>query len=627
MIKKLFPVMAVLALFSCNSEIKKENHEVEIETPKVEVINHSYSKLEEVKTIRLNLELSLDVDNRVIDGVARHHMKNLGFEKAYFDIKDIDIKKVTLGKSNNEIQTNFEIGDYDSLLGAPLTVDLSKTDSLINIYYSTSPDSEALGWLSPELTGSGKHPFLYTQGQAILTRTWIPIQDTPENRITYSATVEAPEGMLPLMSATNPTELNESGVYQFEMEQPIPCYLLALTVGELEYRRLSENSGVYAEPHMIDAAEKEFKDIPKMIDAAEGLYGKYSWDVYDVLVLPYSFPFGGMENPRLTFLTPTLIAGDGSLVSTVAHELAHSWSGNLVTNASWDDFWLNEGFTVYFENRIMREVYGDEVAEMLSIIEFQELQNTIDDMNSKGENLDTHLKLDLDNRNPDDGMTDIAYVKGAFFLKTIEREVGKEKFDEFINAYFNEYKFKTLTTEDFIEYLNSNLLTPNDITFNTEEWIYGAGIPDNVVKIESKRLTIVQDLANKFKTGEPLPKDLKRQDKTTQEWMAFIRAFDGELSKEKMMEIDKQLNFKNSGNSEIMSEWFVLGIKNDYKEIRPEMKAFLVQVGRRKYLEPLYTTLADSEETLDWAKEVYKDARPNYHAISFNTVDEILGMK
>ncbi len=626
MIKKIFTVLAVLTLFSCKQENTNEPKETEKKTSEVVITNHSYSKLDQVKTLHLNLELSIDIEKKVIEGVARHRVKNQGFDKVYFDVKDLNIHKVTLGDTKEEVDTKFEIGAYDSILGSPLIVDLNMGDLFVNIYYTTTPESEALGWLAPELTGSGKYPFLYTQGQAILTRTWIPVQDTPENRFTYTATVKAPKGMLPLMSATNPKGLKEDGVYRFEMKQPIPSYLLALTVGELEYRKLSANSGVYAEPHLIDAAEKEFKDIPKMIDAAEGLYGKYLWDIYDVVVLPYSFPFGGMENPRLTFVTPTLIAGDGSLVSTIAHELAHSWSGNLVTNASWDDFWLNEGFTVYFENRIMEEVYGKEVANMLAIIELQELKKTIKEMKANGQEVDSHLKLDLNGRNPDDGMTDVAYGKGAFFLKTLEKEVGRERFDEFINSYFNAHKFGTLTTEDFVKYLNTNLLKPLNLDFNTDEWIYGAGIPSNVVKVESEKFKIVEKLAQEIKDGKDLPKDLKRQDKTTQEWMAFIRAFDGELSKDKMIAIDNHLNFKNSGNSEIMSEWFVLGIKNDYKEIRPEIKAFLIKVGRRKYLEPLYTTLADSEETLEWGKEVYKEARPFYHAISFNTVDGILGL-
>ena len=363
-----------------------------------------------------------------------------------------------------------------------------------------------------------------------------------------------------------------------------------------------------------------------MIDAAQKMYGDYLWDVYDVIVLPHSFPFGGMENPRLTFATPTLIAGDGSLVSVIAHELAHSWSGNLVTNASWNDFWLNEGFTVYFENRIMEEVYGKEIAAMLALIEYQELEKSVNEMMANGREKDTHLKLELHDRDPDEGMTDVAYVKGAFFLKTIEETVGREKFDEFLRSYFNAYQFETLTTEEFVIYLNENLLVKENIDFNIDEWIYGEGIPDNVVKIESDRFKIVQDYAGDIRNGGKLPQNLKRGDKITQEWLAFIRAFNGELSKEQMIMVDEQLNFKNSGNSEIMSEWFVLGIKNDYKEIRPEIKAFLKKVGRRKFLEPLYTTLAATEETLAWGKEVYKEARPFYHAVSFNTVDKILGV-
>jgi aminopeptidase N len=628
MIKRLFPAFIAIALFSCNQEVKINQEETTQEKQEVDakVTNHSYGNIDEINTSHLHLELNVDFENQILKGVARHKMNNKGSEKAIFDIKKLNIEKITLGAEGSEKETTYTIGKYDSLLGSPLVVDISTEDRFINIYYSTPKDAAALDWLAPELTGSKKYPFLYTQGQAILTRTWIPVQDTPENRFTYSADLKVPSELMALMSATNPTETNETGEYTFQMKQPIPSYLLALAVGELEYAKLGERSGVYAEPHMIDAVEKEFKDIPKMIDAAQEMYGAYLWEVYDVIVLPHSFPFGGMENPRLTFATPTLIAGDGSLVSVIAHELAHSWSGNLVTNASWNDFWLNEGFTVYFENRIMEEVYGKEIADMLALIEFQELEKSINEMMTSGREKDTHLKLELNDRDPDEGMTDIAYVKGAFFLKTIEEKVGREKFDEFLRAYFNAYQFETLTTEEFVTYLNENLIVKENVDFNIDEWVYGEGIPDNVLKIESDRFKIVQELAVEFKTSGKLPQKLKRGDKVTQEWLAFIRAFEGELSKDKMIKIDEQLNFKNSGNSEIMSEWYVLGIKNDYTELRPEIKAFLKKVGRRKYLAPLYSTLAASEESLAWGKEVYKEARPYYHSVSYNTIDEILGV-
>ncbi|PKR81189.1 aminopeptidase [Brumimicrobium salinarum] len=628
---KLLFILSFAMLFSCNTGDKKTQKEAQSNQSKdVTIKNHSYGNIDKIRTAHLHLELNVDFQNQILAGVARHKMINEGANRAIFDIKDLKIDSITLGAEGNEVSANYEVGKRDSLLGSPLIVELTKNDRFVNIYYETTKNSEALDWLAPELTGSKKHPFLYTQGQAILTRTWIPVQDSPENRFTYSADLKVPSDLMALMSATNPTVKNDDGLYSFQMKQPIPSYLLALAVGELEYAQLGPKSGAYAEPHMIAAAEKEFKDIPQMIEAAQKIYGDYLWDVYDVIVLPYSFPFGGMENPRLTFATPTLIAGDGSLVSVIAHELAHSWSGNLVTNASWNDFWLNEGFTVYFENRIMEAVYGKEIADMLALIEFQELESSVNEMMSSGREKDTHLKLELQERDPDEGMTDIAYVKGAFFLKTIESKVGRETFDQFLSSYFNAYQFETLTTEEFVSYLKSNLLEKENVDFNVDAWVYGEGIPDNVVKIKSDRFEKAEKLAIEIKNEDELPAEftsLSRDDKITQEWIAFIRAFEGKLAKEKMIKIDEQLNFADCGNAEIMSEWYILGIKNNYTEIRPEIKAFLKKVGRRKFLAPIYTTLASTDETLKWGKEVYKEARPYYHAISYKTVDEILGVK
>ncbi len=630
MVQKTVSLLFIAFLLSCNNNDSQEDsqsstNEKTNDKEAVEVDNHSYSNIEEVQTEHLHLNLNINFEEKIISGVARHEMKNNGAERAIFDVQELKIDSITTGGKNNEKIAEYSIGESDELLGAPLTVEITPSTEQVNIYYQTKPEAQALDWLDPSLTGSGKHPFLYTQGQAILTRSWVPVQDTPGNRFTYTADLQVPSELLALMSASNPTSKNDSGSYSYEMSQPIPSYLLALAVGELEYAQLGEQSGVYAEPHMIDAVASEFRDIPKMMDAAQDLYGAYLWETYDVIVLPHSFPFGGMENPRLTFATPTLIAGDRSLVSVIAHELAHSWSGNLVTNASWNDFWLNEGFTVYFENRIMEKIYGKEVADMLALIEYQELEESVDQMIANGNAKDTHLKLHLDHRNPDEGMTDIAYVKGAFFLKTLEKAVGRDKFDQFLRAYFEKHKFETLTTEDFIKYLKVNLLEKENIDFNVDEWIYEDGIPDNVVTIDSDRFEKAQQLAQQLKESGTFPKELDREDKTTQEWLAFIRAFKGELALSKMKQVDEQLNFRDSGNAEIMSEWFILGIKNDYQALRPDIKAFLKKVGRRKFLRPIYQTLADgSEEDIAFALSVYEEARPNYHSVSYNTIDEIL---
>jgi len=446
---------------------------------------HSYANIDEIRTTHLHLDIEVNFESEIVSGVARHQMGEHSCDTAIFDIKGLDIKKITIGEKD-EKETDFEIGDEDEWLGQPLYIKIKPSTKYINIYYQTTDATEAIDWLPASLTSGKKQPFMYTQGQAILTRSWIPIQDSPMSRITYSADIQVPNDLLAIMSADNPEKKNSDGVYHFEMKQKIPSYLIALAVGDLTYTALGDNCGVYSEPELAAKCKYEFADLPKMIATAESLYGEYRWDQFDMVILPYSFPFGGMENPRLTFANPTLLAGDQSLVSVVAHELAHSWSGNLVTNATWDDFWLNEGFTVYFENRIMEELYGKEVAEILQVIERQELDVTLDDMEN-GDNPhpeDTRLKLELTERNPDDGMTEIAYNKGAFFLRTIEELVGRKKFDEFLKEYFNDHAFETISTEKFIRYLNTELLEPNKLTdFNVNEWVYQPGLPENCVSV------------------------------------------------------------------------------------------------------------------------------------------------
>lgn len=635
---KIFKFVSVFSLivllFSCTSNEDSQTNSGKVITNQKVRDAHSYANVDEIRTKHLHLDLDVDFEKKYIYGVARHTMENKGSDTAVFDIKGLEIQKVTLGEKGHEKNTSYIIGIEDSILGAPLSVKIDKNTSLINIYYKTTEDSDAIDWLSPELTKGKKYPYLYTQGQAILTRTWIPSQDSPSNRITYSADVTVPKELMALMSAKNPVVKNDSGKYHFEMNQPIPVYLIALAVGNLEYRKIGKNCGVYSEPEMIRQVAWEFQDLRKLIVAAESIYGKYQWEQYDVIVLPYSFPFGGMENPRLTFANPTLIAGDRSLISVIAHELAHSWSGNLVTNATWDDFWLNEGFTVYFENRIMESMYGKEVADILALIEFQELEMEIREIEEGDHPDDTYLKLELDGRNPDDGMTTIAYVKGAFFLKTLEELVGREKFDAFVNGYFQKYQFQTLTTETFEKYLEEKLLKTNNVKFNTREWLYGRGIPKNCVKIESPRFLAAQQMADDFVAGKDIFKlkvpgkkrkiDLKRDHFVTQEWLAFIRRLPRNIDIEKLKLLDQKINFKGWGNAEIATEWYVLGIEAGYKDIRPNMAKFLNKIGRRKFLLPIYKTLAKDPENLAWARKVYAEAKQNYHHVSKSTMDEIL---
>lgn len=640
--KTIFGVASVaLILASCDSPAAETTKNQPIVSGNVNADDsHTYSNVDEIRTTHIDLELDVNFDNKRIYGVARHEMKRIkDTDTAIFDINGPKIQKVTLGEKGKEVETDFIVGKMRTFIGQPLSVKIEKDTRFINIYYETTDNADALDWLDPSLTAGKKHPYLYTQGEAILTRTWIPVQGTPANRITYSADVTVPKDLMALMSAENPTKKSEDGKYHFEMKQPIPVYLIALAVGNLEYQSLGKNCGVYTEPEMIRDAQWEFADLPKMISAAESLYGPYKWDQYDVIILPYSFPFGGMENPRLTFANPTLIAGDRSAVSVIAHELAHSWSGNLVTNATWDDFWLNEGFTVYFENRIMEKLYGKETADMLAIIEFQELEKEIKEFTDNGKEEDTRLKLDLKDRNPDDGMTQVAYVKGAFFLKTLEKTVGREKFDEFLKSYFNDHQFQTLTTEQFKAYLEKKLLKPNKIEFNCDEWFYKGGLPENCVRLVSPRFEKIQKLADEFAAGKDIfkkPKKkkgkkqqpaLSRDQYTPQEWQVFIRQLPDVMKPEQLAEIDAKLDFKNWGNAEVATEWYVLSINSNYEAVKPQLEKFLFKIGRRKFLVPIYGALKDSKTWNAWGKAVYLKSKNNYHPVSVMTLDEMWGVK
>lgn len=612
-----------LALIGCSQTENKENQTKSSQSltmPKQINDSHSYGNYAQANTTHINLNLEADFNKKELKGFVTHYINNNNAEEIIFDTKGLEIEKVTLGDGS---EASFELGKEDEILGQPLTVKIKPETKELTIYYKTTPKSEAVQWLNPQQTAYKKSPFLFTQGEAILTRSWIPIQDSPGNKITYEASIQVPDTLTAVMSAeVIPNEETIPGLFQFKMENPIPCYLIALSIGQLEYRSLGKRSGVYAEPNMIDACVAEFDDIEKMIEAAENLYGPYAWGQYDVIVLPPSFPFGGMENPRLTFATPTIIAGDRSLTSLIAHELAHSWSGNLATNSTWNDFWLNEGFTVYFEMRIMEELYGRDYSEMLALLSYQGLLGELEELDS----VDTHLKLDLEGRNPDDGMTAIAYDKGYFMLRMIEESIGRDAFDEFLKQYFTDFKFKNLNTEEFLAYINENLEGAEEL--NLKDWIYQPGLPSNCPKPESNKFELVER-AHNFKPNDfSSVVGLNPEKWTTHEWIHYIRNIDVDSWKSNNLFAiaDKEFNFTNTGNSEIAAAWFEKSIEGGYEAAYPKMEEFLIHVGRRKFLTPLYSALKENGQ-IEKAREIYQKARPNYHSVSTNTMDELLGVK
>ncbi len=614
---KLFSgLLTIFILYLAGCDMGKNVYKVDYND------SHSFAHPKDAVVKHLDLDLNVDFSAKKLSGKVSLLFDNTGHvSELHLDTRDLNIQEVTMGEDNEP--TTFRLGDEVAYLGQPLVINITPTTKRVNIRYETSPGAAALQWLTPEQTAGGKQPFLFTQSQAILARTWIPCQDSPGIRITYSARIQTEPQLMAVMSAENPTEKSSDGVYNFTMKQPIPSYLLALAIGDLQFSSLGERSGVYAEPSVIDKAAFEFSDTEKMIAAAEKLYGPYRWDRYDIIVLPPSFPFGGMENPRLTFATPTILAGDKSLVALVAHELAHSWSGNLVTNANWNDFWLNEGFTTYFEHRIMEEVYGVQYADMLAVLSFHDLQKTLTQTGPEHE--DTHLFLNLGGRDPDDGMTAIAYDKGHFFLRTLEKAAGREKWDAFLRSYFDKFAFTSMTTEVFLSYLKKALFTTQ--TQQTEArldaWVYGPGVPDNAALSESEEFSKVESEMQKWLAGAAA-NSITTTDWTTHHWLHFLRSLPQGLSKNQMLALDNAFKLSKSGNSEIMHAWLLHVVANKYDRGYAALEHFLTSMGRRKFLKPLYTQMMKTPGMVQMAKLIYSKARASYHPISVTTIDEIL---
>ncbi len=580
---------------------------------------HSFSNPLEIVVEHLHLDLKVDFERRVLHGKARLKLKWLkDVSELWLDTRDLDIHKVILPGGT----AGYSIGEAVSFLGRPMRVSLPPRTPEIEIEYSTQPASAALQWLSPEQTSGGKHPFLFTQSQAILARTWIPCQDTPTVRMTYSARIQVPPGLLAVMSAENPQQNSADGVYEFRMQNPIPSYLMALAAGDIAFQAIGERSGVYAEPDVLEKAAWELSDTESMVIAAEKLYGPYRWGRYDLIILPPSFPFGGMENPRLTFATPTILAGDRSLVALVAHELAHSWSGNLVTNATWNDFWLNEGFTVYFEHRIMEAVYGRDYEEMLALLSLQSLRKEAAELPAR----DTWLHLNLAGRDPDDGMTEIAYEKGYFFLRLCEETVGRERWDEFLRAYFERFAFHSMTTAGFVQHLRERLVRGDaalEKKLCIDGWVYGPGIPDNCPVVQTTALEEVEAAARSFTSGAAAA-TLRTDGWTTHHWLHFLRSLKDPLDRARLEDLDAAFHFTARGNSEILHDWLLHAIAGSYQPAYGALEDFLTRQGRRKFLKPLYKKMAETPEGMEMAKRIYQKARPRYHSVSAGSIDEIL---
>ncbi len=587
---------------------------------------HSHARPNEARVTHVALDLATDFTAKTLAGTATLTVARApGATELVLDARDLTILGAT-DAGGDALQ--YALGASDPIMGAPLTVQLPTRGDRISIRYRTSPGASALQWLSPAQTAGKRQPYLFSQGQAILTRTWIPTQDSPGIRQTYEARITVPAALRAVMSAEQLTPDGEPAAagrtFRFRMNEAIPHYLIAIAVGDIAFREIGPRTGVYAEPSVVDSAAREFADVERMVGVAESIYGPYRWGRYDILVLPPSFPFGGMENPRLTFATPTILAGDRSLVSLIAHELAHSWSGNLVTNATWSDFWLNEGFTTYFENRIMEAMYGRDIAVMLQALERTELDAEIAGFGA--DTAETILHLRLAGRDPDDGMTQIAYNKGSSFLRMLELAVGRERFDQYLRSYFDRHAFQPMTTARFLADMRANLLGGSDARYRelqVDRWVYGTGLPSNMPVARSDRFARVEAQARAFAQGA-VPTSLVTTGWITQEWQHFLGSLPDTMTTAQMAALDQQFGFTRTGNSEILFAWLRKAIASRYQPAMSALETFLTTQGRRKFLVPLYGDLMKAEWGRPVARRIYATARPLYHPVSTGSLDGLL---
>lgn len=571
---------------------------------------HSYSEPEKVQIKNIDLDLQVDVEKQTIVGTAILLLdRKDGSANLILDSKNLKIEKIETKNSNGKwSEAKFTLGKMDEILGEKLEIELpkNKSDKIVKITYATTPNSKALQWNTPEQTIS-KRPFLITTSQAIAARTWIPCQDTPVVRATYTAKIHvAQPDLMAVMSANNnPLKVNPKGIYNFKMDIPVPSYLIALTVGKLEFKSTGPRTGVYAEPYMIENAAAEFIDAEKMLQAAEKMYGKYVWGRYDLLVLPASYPWGGMENPKLTFVTPTLVTGKKDLVDVVAHEIAHSWSGNLATNATWNDVWINEGFTTYVQYRIIEELHGTPTRMRDMALDKSALEEYLKDKETPA--ADTKLRMDFKGREPDDAFTDVPYIKGALMLFTIEEKVGKPAFDAFLKNYFAKYTFKSVSTDQVVEELSKIV----DKAFLTE-WIDQPGLPQNVANIQSTMIDNVDMMVRTFKLmgGAPGKSDLAQM--TSKDVCYYLQSLPKNASIYKLDYIDSVFGFSRTTDPEVRTLWYKLTLPRDYKSSMESVPTFLSSVGRGKFVVPVFTALTETKKGRKLAVSIYEKNKMFY---------------
>ena len=576
---------------------------------------HSYNDTTQPETTHLLWKATVDFASKTIEGEVTLTLAEAGAGPFDLDTRDLTILEV---RDDTGRKLEHAVAAPEEILGSRLRVQLHEGTHAVTVRYRTSPEASALQWLEPAQTLGGKKPFLFSQCQAIHARSVVPVQDTPRLRIKYRAELTIPADLCLLMAAgfvSRTDHGNGLATVVFEMPQPIPPYLLAFAAGDLVSRDIGPRSRVWAEPGMVESAAFEFNEIESMILKAEELFGPYDWDRFDVLTMPPSFPYGGMENPRLTFLTPTVIAGDRSLVNVLAHELAHSWTGNLVTNANAEHFWLNEGFTVFAERRIIEALWGQDVMALNAAVGRHRLGKAVERFADRPEL--TQLKTTLAGIDPDEAFSDVPYEKGYLFLRAIEEIVGREGFDKFLRGYVARWRFGSITCDQFLETLEE-LLPGAAKRVGADEWIYKPGIPANAPHPRSSKLDALSKL------GAHAPSDEMAGTWTANEWALYLGGLPLPAPMDLCTNLEERFHLTSSHNHEILVAWLKVALGSGFEPAVARTEELLGKVGRMKYLEALYSALATSQQWRPLARQWFDRHKIGYHPIARQVVENVL---
>jgi leukotriene-A4 hydrolase len=571
----------------------------------------SYAEPSKVTLSHVSLDLRADFVTRTLAGTATLSLTWLdpGARTLVLDTRELVISKVEAEEGATWTPVRHELAAAERIYGSKLTVHLRGQPPRVRVTYVTSPRATGLQWTPAERTLGKRLPFLYTQSQWLHARSWVPLQDTPSVRFTYDAQLVTPDGMMALMSAHNDPRAPRGAVHHFIMDQPIPSYLLALAVGELEHRAISPRAGVWAEPALIERAARGLEDTEKMMVVAERLFGPYRWGRFDMLVVPESFPFLGMENPRLTFLSPMIFAGDESRINVVAHELAHSWAGNQVTNATWSDLWLHEGFASYMAFRICEELYGREVAAMSVVLDRQSLMSSI----SREPHDDQLLaRPPLDGRSPGDIADGVAYRKGGWFLSFLEQRFGRADFDAFLRRWFATYAFRSATTLQFEQLVEGELMAkqPGKLTAaELRAWLHEPGVPETAPPPVSKRLDDIDAVALSWEAGFRKTTELPAASWRGEEWERFLWKLRWPVAVDKVAELDAVHHLSETEDGLLAARWYALAELSGYAPARPAIRRFLIAHGQRGLVEWLYKVLARTPSGLSFAVATFAEAR------------------